>query len=165
LHRHVRVRARRSERAGQPRRVRAAAISLIFDTGVLVGAFDRSDEAHSACAALIEGSQERRVIPSPVLVEVDHFLGRFAGEQAFIAVLDQVRRGAFQVEDLTASDYERAVDLLRTYADLKVGFVDCAVLAVTERLGEPKLATLDHRHFGTMRPRHAEALELLPLVS
>jgi uncharacterized protein len=96
---------------------------------------------------------------------VDHFLGRFAGEQAFVAVLDQVRRGSFQVEDLTTSDYERAVDLLRTYSDLKVGFVDCAVLAVTERLGEPKLATLDHRHFGTMRPRHAEALELLPVVS
>jgi len=95
-------------------------------------------------------------------VEVDHFLGRFAGEQAFVAVLDQVRRGAFQVEDLTAGDYERAVNLLRTYADLKVGFVDCAVLAITERLGEPKLATLDHRHFGTMRPRHTEALELLP---
>jgi predicted nucleic acid-binding protein len=98
-------------------------------------------------------------------VEVDHFLGRFAGEQAFVAVLDQVRRGAFQIEDLTANDYERAVDLLRTYADLKVGFVDCAVLAVTERLGEPKLATLDRRHFGTMRPRHADALELLPVVS
>jgi predicted nucleic acid-binding protein len=52
--------------------------------------------------------------------------------------------------------------LLKTYADLKVGFVDCAVLAATERLGEPKLATLDHRHFGVMRPRHVEALELLP---
>jgi hypothetical protein len=51
---------------------------------------------------------------------------------------------------------------MRTYADLEVGFVDCAVLAVTERLGEPKLATLDHRHFGTMRPRHVEALDLLP---
>lgn len=54
---------------------------------------------------------------------------------------------------------------MRTYADLEVGFVDCAVLAVTERLGEPKLATLDHRHFGTMRPRHVEALELLPAAS
>ena len=96
---------------------------------------------------------------------MDHFLGRIAGEQAFIAVLDQVRRGAFQVEDLTASDYARAGDLLQTYADLKVGFVDCAVLAVTERLRESKLATLDRRHFGTMRPRHAEALELLPSLS
>lgn len=114
---------------------------------------------------MIEGAQERRIIPSPVLVEVDHFLGRFGGEQAFVTVLDQIRRGAFQVEDLMTSDYERVVDLLRTYADLKVGFVDCAVLAVTERLEEPKLATLDHRHFGTMRPRHAKALELLPLTS
>jgi hypothetical protein len=97
-------------------------------------------------------------------VEVDHFLGRFAEEQAFVAVLDQVRRGAFQVEDLTTSDYERAVDLLRTYADLKVGFVDCAVLAVTERLGEPKLATLIAalRHDAALARR---VLELLPLVS
>jgi len=45
---------------------------------------------------------------------------------------------------------------------LDVGFVDCAVLAVVKRLGEPKLATLDHRHFATMRPSHVEALELLP---
>ena len=35
-------------------------------------------------------------------------------------------------------------------------------LALVERLEEPKLATLDHRHFATMRPRHVEALELLP---
>jgi hypothetical protein len=27
---------------------------------------------------------------------------------------------------------------------------------------EPKLATLDHRHFSVMRPRHVDTLELLP---
>jgi hypothetical protein len=36
------------------------------------------------------------------------------------------------------------------------------VLAVVERLGEPKLATIDHRHFSVLRPVHVEALELLP---
>ena len=77
-------------------------------------------------------------------------------------MLDQVRSGALVVENLVAADYERVDELLHTYADLKVGFVDATVLAVTERLGEPKLATLDHRHFATMRPRHVEALELLP---
>jgi hypothetical protein len=35
---------------------------------------------------------------------------------------------------------------------------DAAVLAVVERLGEPKLATLDRRHFGLLRPRHEDAL-------
>lgn len=77
-------------------------------------------------------------------------------------MLDQARSGALVIEDLVAQDYERVDELLRSYGDLKVGFVDCAVLAVAERLGEPKLATLDHRHFGVMRPRHVEALQLLP---
>jgi hypothetical protein len=47
---------------------------------------------------------------------------------------------------------------LQAYADLKVGFVDCAVLAVTERLGEPKLATLDHRLTGMLlaAPQNSE---------
>jgi predicted nucleic acid-binding protein len=97
-----------------------------------------------------------------VLVEVDHLLRRYTQNESFSAVLDQVRRGALVIADLVATDYERIDELLRTYADLKVGFVDCAVLAVTERLNEPKLSTLDHRHFGTMRPRHIQALELLP---
>jgi uncharacterized protein len=45
---------------------------------------------------------------------------------------------------------------------VRVGFVDAAVPAIVERLGEPKLATLDRRHFSIMRPRHVDALELLP---
>jgi uncharacterized protein len=48
------------------------------------------------------------------------------------------------------------------YADQDLGFVDSAVLAVVERLGERKLATLDHRHFTVLRPRHVDALDLLP---
>jgi hypothetical protein len=36
------------------------------------------------------------------------------------------------------------------------------VLAIVERLNEPKLATLDHRHFRMLRPRHVDSLILLP---
>ena len=50
------------------------------------------------------------------------------------------------------------------YADARVGFVDAAVLSVVERLGERKLATLDHRHFGLLRPRHVVALDLVPAL-
>jgi predicted nucleic acid-binding protein len=50
------------------------------------------------------------------------------------------------------------------YADADVGFVDAAVLAVVERLREPKLATLDRRHFGMLRPRHVATLRLVPEV-
>lgn len=120
------------------------------------------DADHERCVPLLQPQPERRVVPAPVLVELDHLLGRELGADAFPSLLDTLRAGELDVEDLTASDYERAAEVMRTYADLEVGFVDCAVLAITERLGEPRLATLDHRHFGTMRPRHVESLELLP---
>jgi hypothetical protein len=48
------------------------------------------------------------------------------------------------------------------YADLGLGFVDAAVIAACERLGEPKVATLDRRDFSVIVPRHVPALELLP---
>jgi uncharacterized protein len=121
------------------------------------------DADHERCAPLFQPRPDRRVLPAPVLVELDHLLGRELGADAFPALLDTIKAGELDVEDLTASDYERVGELMQTYADLEVGFADCAVLAVTERLGEPKLATLDHRHFGTMRPRHVDALEPLPV--
>ncbi len=97
-----------------------------------------------------------------MLVEFDHFASRQRDRRAVRALLDDIERGAYEVEDLLASDYRRVRELLDTYADLRVGFVDAAVLAVVERLREPKLATLDHRHFAVMRPRHVDVLELLP---
>jgi predicted nucleic acid-binding protein len=79
-----------------------------------------------------------------------------------LAFLDDLEAGAFLVEDLVPSDYRRVRELCDRYADANIGFVDAAVLAIVERLNEPKLATLDRRHFGLLRPRHVDALRLLP---
>ena len=51
---------------------------------------------------------------------------------------------------------------MRAGRDLPLGLVDATVVAATEMLGEPKLATLDHRHFAVVRPAHVDALTLLP---
>ena len=101
-------------------------------------------------------------MPAPTLVEIEYLLDRTSQADTFVRFLGDCRRGAFQIEELETADYARVGELLTTYADLRVGFVDAAVLAVVERLREPKLATLDHRHFPVMRPRHVDALELLP---
>lgn len=82
--------------------------------------------------------------------------------EVLVGFLRDIALGAYAVEDLLPEDYARAADICEQYADARVGFVDAAVLSVVERLGERKLATLDHRHFGLLRPRHVEALELLP---
>jgi predicted nucleic acid-binding protein len=136
-------------------------LALIIDSGVLYAALDVRDRRHSACTRLLADVREPRVIPAPTLAEVDWLCARSPAGR-FAALLDQIDTGALLVEDLLPEDYRRVASLLSTYADLRVGFVDAAVLAVTERLREPKLATLDHRHFSVMRPRHVDTLELLP---
>lgn len=102
------------------------------------------------------------MIPAPVLVELDYFLTRGFGPDPMRRVLSDAKSGAFSIEPLIAGDYDRVGELMKTYSDQRIGFVDAAVFAIVERLREPKLATLDHRHFAVMRPRHINALELLP---
>lgn len=138
-------------------------MALILDTGPLYAALDRDDADHAACRRLVESASEPLVVPAPVLVEVEYWTHRRLGAGAWRALLDDVDAGAFLIEDLTAADYRRVRELCDRYADADLGFVDAAVLAVVERLAEPKLATLDRRHFGTLRPRHVDALVLLPL--
>lgn len=137
-------------------------MALILDTGPLLAAMDASDPDHGECARLVAGSSEELVLPSPILPELDYWLHKAAEAGALLALVKEIRAGVFRVEDPTPADYARIGELLETYVDMRVGFVDAAVMAIVERLGEPKLATLDRRHFTVMRPRHTDALELLP---
>ena len=61
-----------------------------------------------------------------------------------------------------SSDVGRAVELMRTYADAAIGFVDAAVVAIAERLGIRQVWTLDRRDFSLIRPKHVEAFEIVP---
>ena len=137
-------------------------MALVIDTGVLYAALDRDDRAHRRCRSLLEATSERLVLPSPILPEVDYWVAKHLGPGAMVALLRDIEARAFHVEDLVREDYRRVSEILDRYDDQDVGFVDAAVLAVTERLGERKLATLDHRHFSVLRPAYVDALDLLP---
>ena len=137
-------------------------MALILDTGPLYASLDRSDADHAACRSLIESTDEPLIIPAPVLVELDYWINQLLNPGVLVALIADIEAGAYVVEDVTVTDYGRIRGLCDRYADADIGFVDAAVLAIVERLGEPKLATLDRRHFGLLRPRHVDALTLLP---
>ena len=137
-------------------------MALILDTGPLYASLDRNDADHGACRRLIETADEPLVIPAPVLVEVDYWVHMRLHPGILVALLDDIVVGAYLVQDVHAEDYRRIRELCDRYADADLGFVDAAVLAIVERLDEPKLATLDHRHFRLLRPRHVDTLRLLP---
>jgi predicted nucleic acid-binding protein len=137
-------------------------MALVLDTGPLYATLDRSDAQYRRCLHLLQDSEEPLVIPAPVLTEVDWLVRTRLHPGVFLTLLDDIVAGAYRVEELQPEDYRRISQLCDRYADADVGFVDAAVLAVVERLNEPKLATLDHRHFGVLRPRHVDTLRLLP---
>lgn len=63
---------------------------------------------------------------------------------------------------ITAGDANRIAELIDRYADLGLGGTDASLIVIAERLGVTRIATLDHRHFGVVRPNHAPAFELIP---
>lgn len=63
---------------------------------------------------------------------------------------------------LTPTDLTRMGELVLQYADFPLGGVDASVIAVAERFGADRVATLDRRHFSVVKPAHVPALTLLP---
>ena len=104
-----------------------------MDTGPLVATADRADKDHAACRALLESDE------GPLITN-----------------------GQLAVADLGVNDWQRIQDLVGTYSDLRLGGTDASVIALAERQGAIRIATLNRRHFAVVRPRHADVFELLP---
>ena len=137
-------------------------MAIIVDSGPLLAALDRDEDDHRACLDLLSTAKEPLVVPASVIVEVDHFVRRRLDPDVHLSFLRDVAQGAICVEPLTMEDYRRIVELCAKYADQDIGLVDASVVAIAERLNEPKIATLDRRHFSIIRPRHVDAFQLLP---
>jgi predicted nucleic acid-binding protein len=137
-------------------------VALVLDTGPLLAALDAADRDHRACAALLLEAREDLVVPALVLAELDYWCDARLGLDVWLAFLEDVHAGAYRVEPPSPPDLRRCSALQAQYRDLRLGVVDASVMALVERLGEPKVATLDHRHFATVRLAHTEALVLVP---
>jgi predicted nucleic acid-binding protein len=137
-------------------------MALVLDTGPLLAALDAADPDHRRCASLLSGADEDLVVPILVLAELDYWCHQRLGSAAWISFMEDLLAGAYRLEGSTMADLARCHEVQVQYDDQSLGVVDASVLALVERLGESKLATLDHRHFSVLRPAHVEALELLP---
>jgi predicted nucleic acid-binding protein len=135
-------------------------LALILDTGPLVALVDRGDPDHDRCRELINGSNEVRIVPVCTLVEIEHQLRPWRG--GFASLMADMQAGRLQVHLPDVTELARASSLVDQYADLPLGLVDATVLACVERLREPKVATLDRRHFSVVRTAHVANLRLLP---
>lgn len=138
-------------------------MALILDTGPLLASLDAADPDHERCASLVTDATEDLVVPALVLGELDYWCAQRLSVDAWLIFLEDVERGVYAIEAPTLVDLERCRELQDQYRDLALGVVDASVIALAERLNEPKVGTLDEHHFRVVRPRHVPALELWPI--
>jgi predicted nucleic acid-binding protein len=135
---------------------------LLVDTGVFLAAANRREAQHAACVKVMSTHRDELAATTPAIAESAWLIERRLGAAAEAAFLRLITTGAVHVVDLAADDYERSAALIEQYADLGLGFVDASIVAVAERMRIASLATLNHRDFRAVRPRHVEAFDLLP---
>ncbi|MFN7968604.1 MAG: PIN domain-containing protein [Acidimicrobiales bacterium] len=135
---------------------------LVVDTGVLVAAADLSDPAHEPCAALLASPAGPIVTTGLVIAEASYLISRELGAGPEALLFQAIAQGEVHVADLVQSDWVRIHQLVEDYRDLPLGGTDASVIALAERLDQSTVATLDHRHFGVVRPAHRDSFDLLP---
>ncbi len=133
----------------------------ILDTGPLYAAVDTNDADHRRCRAVLERTDLQFVIPTLILAEVSYFIGKRLTAREEAAFFRGVSR--FEIEAPNPQEWLRIAELVEQYADFPLGGTDASVIALAERLETDVVITLDHRHFGAVRPRHVASLKLLPV--
>ena len=111
---------------------------------------------------MLEDDPGPLIVPVLVVTEVAYLIATRLGAEPETRFLGDLASGAFVVEHVEPSDWLRIAELVWRYRDLPLGTVDSSVVAAAERLGERRLATLDRRHFGVVRPALSAGFELLP---
>lgn len=135
-------------------------MAVLLDTGIVYAYYDAADSWHERALQVFEQEAAALLLPAPVIPEVDHLLGRRLGRRAHAVFHDGIVSGAYLVADLPPAAYARVAELDRHYADLDLGFVDAAVVAISEALEVPRIATADRRDFEPLAS--ILGLELVP---
>jgi predicted nucleic acid-binding protein len=97
-----------------------------------------------------------------VLTETAFLFRRAGGIPAQVAFLDAIVAARLDLIALELNDLARARDIMDFYQSARFDFVDCCIMALSERLNITQVCTLDRRDFSIFRPGHCPFLELLP---
>lgn len=136
---------------------------IILDTSGLLAALDASQTHHAGAARALKASEPPRLLSPFVLAELDYLLATRVSSNAARALLDEVARGAYQLESFDRDDVAAAVVVLERYADLDLGLADASLAVLADRHQATEILTLDERHFRAVRGPRGRPFRLMPV--
>lgn len=135
---------------------------ILLDTSGLLAAIDGSQRTHEACAAALAAARPPLILSPFVLAELDYLVGTRIGIEAELALLAEVARGAYRLEQFSATDIAVAGHLVERYADMALGLADASIVVLAARYRTRDVLTLDRRHFRALRTLGRKPFRLLP---
>ncbi len=135
-------------------------MAVLLDSGIIYAYYDRSDRWHACAVELVRAEAGALMLPAPVVPEVDHLLGVRLGRAARRLFYRGLTEASFLLVELTQERVARIAQIDEQFAELDLGFVDGAIVALAESTGISRIATADRRHFEPLA--RAFGLELVP---
>ena len=135
---------------------------ILLDTSGLLAAIDSSQRRHEHCAAALRDANPPLLLSPFVLAEIDYLLATRVGQQAELALLNEVGAGAYRLEPFTSLDMTEAGEVIGAHADLELGLADASLVLLARRHGVDDILTLDERHFRALEPAAGRSFRILP---
>lgn len=135
---------------------------ILVDSSYLYAFLAEKNDKHDEAVFVAEMYQGQFVIPYVVLTEVAYLFNREGGVAAVVGFLNGLIGMRPDFEIVKDADFIRIREIMERYADSKFDFVDCCIMALSERLNITQVCTLDQRDFSIFRPKHCDYLEILP---
>ena len=135
---------------------------IVLDTGGLYAALDANEALHGRAVAALVAATPPRVVSPFVLAELDYLIASRVGHHAQMALIDEVARGAYQLELFSSEDVGHAKRIMERYADLRIGLADASVVVLANRHRTLELLCTDERHFRALRGTGGKPFRLLP---
>jgi uncharacterized protein len=113
---------------------------VLLDTGFIVARLDASDQHHDRCLH-VRAPDGPLVTCEAVIAESCHLLARLPG--AAEDVLENVRRGIFQIPYTLADRAAEVKALMKKYADVPIDLADACLVDLATEIGTGQILTLD----------------------
>ncbi|MBT9170560.1 MAG: Ribonuclease VapC26 [Actinobacteria bacterium] len=102
------------------------------------------------------------MIPSTILPEISYLINKYLSVEVELKMLADIKEGNLALKILKPVDLTRTIEVIATYRDARIGFVDASLVAMAERLKVGKILTTDVAHFAMFRPQGMGTFEIVP---
>ena len=106
---------------------------IILDTSGLLAALDASQRQHGAAVAALRAADPPWILSPFVLAELDYLLATRVGPHAERALLAEVGRGVYRLEQIEADDVAAAERVIAKHAGLEMGLADASIVVIAAR--------------------------------